>query len=71
MVLELGGGVDADDDPADGPHHACPWPSTRRSLRAFAKIHKRYLTPTVSTLAMGAVSIVLYVVMNYSSAGNA
>ena len=29
---------------------------------AFSKIHKRFLTPTVSTLAMGGVSIVLYVV---------
>jgi amino acid transporter len=38
---------------------------------AFAKIHKRFLTPTVSTLAMGGVSIVLYVTMNYLSSGNA
>ena len=38
---------------------------------AFAKIHKRFLTPTVSTLVMGGVSIVLYVTMNYLSSGNA
>jgi amino acid transporter len=37
---------------------------------SFAKIHHKYLTPTVSTLAMGAVSIVLYVLMNYISGGN-
>jgi amino acid transporter len=37
---------------------------------AFAKIHKKYLTPTVSTLAMGGVSIVLYVVMNYVTSGD-
>src|ERR1017187_3062788 len=37
---------------------------------SFGKIHKRYLTPTVSTLAMGGVSIVLYVVMNTLSSGN-
>ena len=37
---------------------------------AFGKIHRRYLTPTVSTLTMGGVSIVLYVVMNYVSNGN-
>jgi amino acid transporter len=37
---------------------------------AFGKIHRRYLTPTVSTLTMGGVSIVLYVVMNYLSNGN-
>src|SRR5215470_13424271 len=35
----------------------------------FAKIHPRYLTPTVSTIAMGGISIVVYVLMNYSSNG--
>ena len=34
---------------------------------SFAKIHPRYMTPTVSTIAMGGISIVLYVVMNYLS----
>ena len=38
---------------------------------AFSRIHKRFLTPTTSTLAMGGVSIVLYVTMNYLSSGNA
>ncbi|HEY2238100.1 MAG TPA: APC family permease, partial [Streptosporangiaceae bacterium] len=38
--------------------------------KAFAKMHGRYLTPTVSTIAMGGVSIVLYVLMNYLSGGN-
>jgi amino acid transporter len=38
--------------------------------RAFAKMHGKYLTPTVSTLTMGGISIVLYVVMNYLSGGN-
>ncbi|MDR3662720.1 MAG: APC family permease [Mycobacterium sp.] len=38
---------------------------------AFAKIHKRFLTPTTSTVTMGAVSIALYVGMNYVSNGNA
>ena len=37
---------------------------------SFAKIHRKYLTPTVSTIVMGGVSIVLYVVMNYISGGN-
>jgi amino acid transporter len=37
---------------------------------AFAKIHPKYLTPTVSTIVMGAVSIALYVPMNYISGGN-
>ena len=37
---------------------------------SFAKIHPKYLTPTVSTLVMGAVSIALYVPMNYISGGN-
>jgi amino acid transporter len=38
---------------------------------AFARIHKRFLTPTTSTLVMGGVSILLYVVMNYLSSGDA
>jgi amino acid transporter len=37
---------------------------------SFAKIHPRYLTPTVSTLVMGAVSIALYFPLNYISGGN-
>ncbi len=37
---------------------------------SFAKIHPKYLTPTVSTIVMGAVSIALYVPMNYISGGN-
>jgi amino acid transporter len=36
---------------------------------AFAKIHPRYLTPTVSTVVMGGISIVLYAAMNYMSGG--
>jgi amino acid transporter len=36
----------------------------------FAKIHPRYLTPTVSTLTMGAASIALYIPLNYISGGN-
>jgi amino acid transporter len=37
---------------------------------SFAKIHHKYLTPTVSTIVMGGISIVLYVLMNYISGGN-
>jgi amino acid transporter len=33
--------------------------------KRFAKIHPKYLTPTQSTLWMGAISAVLYVAMNY------
>ena len=36
----------------------------------FARIQRRFLTPTVSTVTMGVVSIALYVVMNYLSGGN-
>ncbi|MBV9291781.1 MAG: APC family permease, partial [Frankiales bacterium] len=36
---------------------------------SFAKVHRRYLTPTTSTVVMGVVSAVLYVVMNYLSGG--
>jgi amino acid transporter len=35
----------------------------------FGKVHRKYLTPTVSTVAMGGISIVLYVLMNYMSKG--
>ena len=38
--------------------------------RAFAKMHPRYLTPTVSTIVMGAISIALYIPFNYLSGGN-
>ena len=37
--------------------------------QAFAKMHPRYLTPTVSTIAMGAISAVLYLAFNYVSSG--
>ena len=37
---------------------------------SFARIHPKYLIPTVSTLAMGGVSFLLYLVMNYASHGN-
>ena len=37
---------------------------------AFGRVHKRYLTPTVSTLTMGAVSIVLYIAFNHLAGGN-
>jgi amino acid transporter len=38
--------------------------------KAFAKMHPRYLTPTVSTLVMGGVSFVLYAATNFLSHGN-
>jgi amino acid transporter len=38
---------------------------------SFAKMHPRYLTPTVSTLVMGGISIVLYACLNFISKGNA
>jgi amino acid transporter len=37
---------------------------------AFARMHPRFLTPTVSTITMGAISIALYIPMNYLSGGN-
>jgi len=38
--------------------------------KSFAKVHPKYLTPTVSTFMMVAVSIVLYIPFNYMSHGN-
>jgi amino acid transporter len=37
---------------------------------AFGRVHKRFLTPTVSTLTMGLASIALYVALNYQSNGS-
>jgi len=37
---------------------------------SFAKIHPRYLTPTVSTIVMGTASIALYIPLNYIAGGN-
>jgi amino acid transporter len=37
---------------------------------AFARIHPRYLTPTVSTIVMGVISIALYIPLNYFAHGN-
>jgi amino acid transporter len=37
---------------------------------AFARIHPRYLTPSVSTVVMGTASGVIYVSLNYLSAGS-
>jgi len=36
----------------------------------FAKIDPRYLTPTVSTIVMGTVSVALYIPLNFISGGN-
>jgi amino acid transporter len=38
--------------------------------KVFTKMHRRFLTPTVATVTFGVVSIGLYVVMNFLSAGN-
>ncbi|HEY2044073.1 MAG TPA: APC family permease, partial [Jatrophihabitans sp.] len=38
--------------------------------RVFARIHRRHLTPTVSTITFGAVSIIIYAAMNYMGSGN-
>jgi amino acid transporter len=37
--------------------------------KSFATVHPRFMTPTVSTIVMGAVSILLYVGLNYTSNG--
>src|SRR6266567_3225902 len=37
--------------------------------KSFATVHPRFMTPTVSTIAMGVISIAVYVGLNYSSNG--
>ena len=37
--------------------------------RSFGRVHRRFLTPTVSTVAMGGLSIIFYVILNNISAG--
>src|SRR6266851_1661719 len=37
--------------------------------KSFARIHPRFMTPTVSTVTMGAISILVYVGLNYTSNG--
>jgi amino acid transporter len=37
--------------------------------KSFARMHPRYLTPAVSTIAMGAVSALIYLAFNYISQG--
>ena len=37
---------------------------------SFSKIHPKYLTPTVSTIVMGVISIALYIPLNYIAGGN-
>jgi amino acid transporter len=37
---------------------------------SFARIHPKYLIPTVSTLVMGGLSFLLYLAMNFASNGN-
>src|SRR5215831_4953977 len=44
--------------------------ATYKALPAsFARVHPRFLTPTVSTIVMGAVSIALYAGLNYTHNG--
>ena len=64
----LGGGVDADHDPAHRAHHAVDG-DLQGHPEVFAKMHPRYLTPTVSTIVMGVVSALLYLAFNYISQG--
>ncbi len=45
--------------------------ATYRAIpKVFAKMHPRYLTPTVSTITMGVLSAILYLWFNFTSAGS-
>ena len=58
---DVGGRLDADDDPADRAHVAVDGARARRCPRSFGEVHPRYLTPHVSTILMGVLSIIWYV----------
>ena len=63
LRVDVGDRVDPDDDHADRPRDArygCP---PRAAPSTFARMHPRYLTPTVATLAMGAISAVFFVLL--------
>ena len=64
----LGRRLHPDHDPADRADHAVDG-GVQGDPASFSKIHPRYLTPTVSTIVMGAISIIVYVVFNYTSNG--
>ena len=49
----LGGGLDADDDPADRAHVAVDGAREARCRESLGRIHPRFLTPHVSTILMG------------------
>ena len=66
---ELRRRLDADDHPPDGAHDVVHG-GLQGDPTAFARVHRRFLTPTVSTVAMGLVSIGLYVGMNELASGN-
>ena len=68
-VLTLRGGLDADDDPARRPGRRLSmarWGAMPEVARATSS--PRYLTPDVSTLLMGGLSIVWYVGLTIVSA---
>ena len=65
---DLGARLDADDDPADRRGPRCRWPAPRRDAGALGRVHPRFLTPDVSTIVIGVVSTVWFVVLSASSA---
>ena len=54
--------LDANDDPADRPHDAVDG-ALESGHHLLSRVHKRYLTPTVSTLGFGPLSIIITVVL--------
>ena len=66
---DLGLCLDPDDDPADRPHHPVDG-RLQGHPRVLRQDPPRYLTPTVSTIVMGVVSIILYIPFNYFAGGN-
>ena len=66
---EFVGRVRADDDPADRAHHPVDGGLQGAAASRSATCSRRFQTPTVSTWAMGLVSIAFYVAMTYIKGG--
>ena len=60
---DVGVGVDADDDPAHGAHDALDGALGRAAASASRAVHPRFQTPSFSTILMGIMSVIWFVLI--------